>query len=152
MSAWSLPILRFDAGPVRKCFWPSILFLLPNKVKKSLSIQIIAEVAEFNTSAESWRYFNRLGTFTKQDNAYQGTISTLSVNAKATITPVEKTGEQSPDFRVFASKAEIGAAWKATSKAGNPYISVKLDDPSFPAPIFGRLVESDKGHSLIWNR
>ena len=93
-----------------------------------------------------------IGNFTKQDNAYQGTIATLSVNAKATITPVEKKGEQSPDFRVFAGKAEIGAAWKATSKAGNPYISVKLDDPSFPAPIFCRLTESDKGHSLIWSR
>ena len=94
-----------------------------------------------------------IGNFTKQDNAYQGTIATLSVNAKATITPVEKTGEQSPDFRVFAgNKVEIGAAWTATSKAGNPYISVKLDDPSFPAPIFCRLMESDKGHSLIWSR
>jgi hypothetical protein len=28
-----------------------------------------------------------------EDNAYQGTIATLSVNAKATITPIEKTGE-----------------------------------------------------------
>ena len=93
-----------------------------------------------------------IGTFTKQDNAYQGMISTLSVSAKATITPVEKTGEQSPDFRVFAGKAEIGAAWLATSKAGNAYISVKLDDPSFPAPIFCRLLEADKGHSLVWTR
>jgi uncharacterized protein (DUF736 family) len=93
-----------------------------------------------------------IGNFTKQDNAYQGTIATLSVNAKATITPVEKTGEQSPDFRVFCGKVEIGAAWTATSKAGNPYVSVKLDDPSFPAPIFCRLMESDKGHSLIWSR
>ena len=93
-----------------------------------------------------------IGTFTKQDNAYQGTIATLSLSAKATITPVEKTGEQSPDFRVSVNKAEIGAAWKATSKAGNAYISVKLDDPSFAAPIFCRLVESDKGHSLIWTR
>jgi uncharacterized protein (DUF736 family) len=93
-----------------------------------------------------------IGNFTKQDNAYQGTIATLSVNAKATITPVEKKGEQSPDFRVFAGKAEIGAAWSAKSKAGNAYISVKLDDPSFAAPIFCRLMESDKGHSLVWTR
>jgi uncharacterized protein (DUF736 family) len=93
-----------------------------------------------------------IGKFTKQDNAYQGTISTLLVNAKVTITPVEKTGEQSPDFRVFGGKAEIGAAWSTTSKAGNAYISVKLDDPSFAAPIFCRLVASDKVHSLIWNR
>ena len=51
-----------------------------------------------------------IGNFTKQDNAYQGTIATLSVNAKATITPVEKKGEQSPDFRVFAGKAETRPA------------------------------------------
>jgi uncharacterized protein (DUF736 family) len=93
-----------------------------------------------------------IGNFTKQDNAYQGTIATLSVNAKATITSIEKTGEQSPDFRVFVGKAEIGAAWSAKSKAGNAYIPVKLDDPSFPAPIFCRLMESDRGHSLIWTR
>ena len=93
-----------------------------------------------------------IGTFTKQDNAYQGTIATLSVSAKVTITPIEKTGEQSPDYRVFANKAEMGAAWSTKSKAGNAYISVKLDDPSFAAPIFCRLVESEKGHSLIWTR
>lgn len=93
-----------------------------------------------------------IGNFTKQDNAYQGTIMTLSVKAKATINPVEKTTEQAPDFRVFAGKVEIGAAWSATSKAGNAYISVKLDDPSFPAPIFCRLLESDKGHTLVWTR
>ena len=93
-----------------------------------------------------------IGHFTKQDTAYQGTIATLSVSAKVTITPIEKTGEQSPDFRVFGGKAEIGAGWSTTSKAGNAYISVKLDDPSFAAPIFCRLVESEKGHSLIWSR
>lgn len=93
-----------------------------------------------------------IGNFTKQDNAYNGTISTLTVNTKVGITPVEKTGDQAPDFRVFAGKAEIGAAWSSTSKAGNAYISVKLDDPSFPAPILCRLVEKDKGYALVWTR
>ncbi|MNE94905.1 hypothetical protein D3C80_1929240 [compost metagenome] len=32
------------------------------------------------------------------------------------------------------------------------YLSVKLDDPSFPAPIYASLVEVDGGHSLIWSR
>jgi uncharacterized protein (DUF736 family) len=32
--------------------------------------------------------------------------------------------------------------------------SVKLDDPSFPAPIYASLVEAEggEGHSLIWSR
>lgn len=93
-----------------------------------------------------------IGTFTKQDSGFQGAIATLVVNAKVTITPVEKTSEKAPDFRIFAGKAEIGAAWSAKSKEGNAYLSVKLDDPSFAAPIVGRLVETDKGHALVWTR
>lgn len=93
-----------------------------------------------------------IGTFTKQDSGFQGAIAILVVNAKVTITPVEKTSEKAPDFRIFSGKAEIGAAWSAKSKEGNAYLSVKLDDPSFAAPIVGRLVETDKGHALVWTR
>ena len=93
-----------------------------------------------------------IGTFTKQDNGFQGSLSTLTVKAKVNIAPVEKTSEKAPDYRVFAGNAEIGAAWSATSKEGNPYLSVKLDDPSFPTAILCRLSETDKGHSLIWTR
>jgi uncharacterized protein (DUF736 family) len=93
-----------------------------------------------------------IGTFTKQDNGYQGSLATLTVKAKLNITPVEKTVEKSPDYRVYVGSAEIGAAWSATSKEGKAYLSVKLDDPSFPAPILCRLVETEKGHSLVWTR
>ncbi len=49
---------------------------------------------------------------------------------------------------------EFGAAWKKTSGEGRNYLSVKLDDPSFPAPIYATLVEGeDEGSfSLIWSR
>jgi uncharacterized protein (DUF736 family) len=49
---------------------------------------------------------------------------------------------------------EFGAAWKKTSNAGREYISVKLDDPSFPAPIYASLVEVEgqEGYVLIWSR
>jgi uncharacterized protein (DUF736 family) len=29
---------------------------------------------------------------------------------------------------------------------------VKLDDPSFPAPIYANLVEVEGGHALVWSR
>ena len=49
--------------------------------------------------------------------------------------------------------AEIGAAWKKISKADRPYLSATLDDPSFPATIYARLVEGEIGaHNLIWSR
>jgi uncharacterized protein (DUF736 family) len=93
-----------------------------------------------------------IGTFTKTDNGFQGALATLTLKAKLSITPVEKTGEKAPDYRVYAGAVEVGAAWSATSKEGKPYLSVKLDDPSFSAPVLARLIETDKGHALVWNR
>jgi uncharacterized protein (DUF736 family) len=47
---------------------------------------------------------------------------------------------------------EIGAAWQRTSKDNAVYHSVKLDDPSFPAPIYANLVAVDEGYALVWSR
>jgi len=93
-----------------------------------------------------------IGTFTKQDGAFAGSLATLTLKAKVTISPVEKSGERAPDFRVYLGKSEIGAAWSATSKEGKAYLSVKLDDPSFAAPALARLVETEQGHVLVWTR
>ena len=51
-----------------------------------------------------------------------------------------------------AVAAEIGAAWNRTSKGGNSYISVKLDDPSFPAPVYANLIDRNGKPTLIWAR
>ena len=48
--------------------------------------------------------------------------------------------------------AEIGAAWSKRSNEGRDYLSVKLDDPSFTAPIYANLVEDGDAFSLIWSR
>jgi len=42
----------------------------------------------------------------------------------------------------------------AARETGREYLSVKLDDPSFPAPIYASLVEAEDGssHNLIWSR
>ena len=61
--------------------------------------------------------------------------------------------EKAPDFRLQAASHDIGAAWKKTSEAGREYISVTLDDPSFPATVYARLIEGENGtHDLIWSR
>lgn len=49
-------------------------------------------------------------------------------------------------------KTEFGATWKKTARdTDREYLSVKLDDPSFPAPIYASLVkvEGDEGFTLI---
>jgi uncharacterized protein (DUF736 family) len=94
-----------------------------------------------------------IGTFTRDGSDYVGTIATLTLRTKATIKPVEKTSEQAPDFRVYSAGVEIGAAWSMTSKANKPYLSVKLDDPSFPAAIQSRLMGGDgETYQLVWSR
>ena len=50
---------------------------------------------------------------------------------------------------------ELGAAWAKTAKeSGREYHQVRLDDPSFAAPIFANLIEHEDSGSfaLIWNR
>ncbi|TWF43461.1 DUF736 domain-containing protein [Neorhizobium alkalisoli] len=95
-----------------------------------------------------------IGTFTSEKNGFSGSIRTLALNVKAHITRVDNPSEKGPQFRVFAGQVELGAAWQKTSGEGRDYISVKLDDPSFPAPIYAMLteVEGEKGLQLIWSR
>jgi uncharacterized protein (DUF736 family) len=95
-----------------------------------------------------------IGTFTQDDAGnYNGSIKTLTLNVKqATFRKVDKDNDKAPDFRIFCGSTEFGAAWKKTSREDRAYLSVKLDDPSFPAPIYASLVEADDGHSLIWSR
>jgi len=95
-----------------------------------------------------------IGTFTAQNDSYTGTVRTLTLNVKVKIVPNDKESENAPDYRIVAGNFEIGAAWKKVSRATErPYLSVTLDDPSFPATIYARLVEGDDGaHNLIWSR
>ncbi len=48
----------------------------------------------------------------------------------------------------------MGAGWSKRSAEGRDYLSVKLDDPSFNAPIYANLVDDEEGegHTLIWSR
>lgn len=73
---------------------------------------------------------------------------------KVKLVPNDKgSSENAPDFRLQAAGHDIGAAWKKTSEAGRDYLSVTLDDPSFPAPVYARLIEGEDGtHDLIWSR
>ena len=97
-----------------------------------------------------------IGTFASTGNGFSGSIKTLNLNVKAKIARAERTSEKGPDFRILDSRnTEFGAAWQKTSKeTERDYLSVKLDDPSFPAPIYATLVEveGEDGLSLIWSR
>ncbi|MGZ7870397.1 DUF736 domain-containing protein (plasmid) [Methylobacterium radiotolerans] len=97
-----------------------------------------------------------IGSFTKVENGFIGEIATLSVQArKVRILQEERaTGENAPSHRVYVGRAEVGAAWSRRSNEGREYLSLKLDDPSFTAPIYANLFddEAGEGYSLIWSR
>jgi uncharacterized protein (DUF736 family) len=94
-----------------------------------------------------------IGTFTKIENGFTGAVKTLSLNVIAKFVPAEKESNKAPDFRILTGNVEFGAAWKKTAQNGRDYLGVRLDDPSFAAPIFANLVEGeDANHTLIWSR
>ena len=94
-----------------------------------------------------------IGNFTKQEDSFNGTLRTLAFNVKVKIVPITKDNDKGPDYRVLAGAMEIGAAWKRQSKANKQYLSVKLDDPSLPAPVNARLIDAEDGSvNLYWTR
>ena len=97
-----------------------------------------------------------IATFTSaKDGLLQGTIRTLTLNAKVKAVPVESANEKAPALRFFAGSVELGAGWLKTAEtSGRPYHQVRLDDPSLPAPILANLIRNEEtgGFDLIWSR
>ncbi len=98
----------------------------------------------------------QIGSFTAKDGKYTGTIRTMTINVKAQLVPNnKKTTEGAPDYRLYAGGAELGAAWREESKQGEtPYLSVRLDDPSFVSPIRAAFFENEAEGTgiLVWAR
>jgi uncharacterized protein (DUF736 family) len=124
----------------------------------AFGLSIAIEVAWCGLGNEERRLkMATIGTFKKTNaNEFAGEIVTLSVQAKGVriVPDTRASGENAPSHRVVVGKAEIGAAWSKRSTEGRDYLGLKLDDPSFTAPIYANLFadEEGEGHSLIWSR
>ena len=96
---------------------------------------------------------SNIGTFTKQEDGFNGTLRTLAFSVKVKIVPIVKDNDKGPDYHVLAGAMEIGVAWQRQSKANKAYLSVRLDDPSFAAPVNARLVDAEDGSAVLyWTR
>ncbi len=97
-----------------------------------------------------------IGSFKKSGQEFQGEIVTLSVQTKGVriVPETNRSNDNAPSHRVYVGRAEIGAAWPKRSTEGRDYLSVKLDDLSFNAPIYANLFDDEdgEGFTLIWSR
>jgi uncharacterized protein (DUF736 family) len=99
-----------------------------------------------------------IGTFTRTaDGKFSGSLKTLTLSTKLQFAAeTNKSKDSAPDYRIFlGTNIEVGAAWKKTAKeSGRVYWSVKLDDPTFTAPLYASLVETEDGNTfnLLWSR
>jgi uncharacterized protein (DUF736 family) len=97
-----------------------------------------------------------IGSFKKVGADFQGEIVTLSLQTKGVriVPEANRSNDNAPSHRVYVGRAEIGAAWSKRSNEGRDYLSLKLDDPSFNAPIFANLFDDEEGegYTLIWSR
>ncbi|SCW49971.1 Uncharacterized conserved protein, DUF736 family [Sphingobium faniae] len=102
-----------------------------------------------------------IGTFTRgKDGIIEGKVVTLTINTRASFVPIEKDADRAPDYRLtFANTdhidVEVGAAWIKTSRNERDYLSVKIDDPWLPTPLYASLVESNERpgeYVLLWSR
>jgi uncharacterized protein (DUF736 family) len=94
-----------------------------------------------------------IGNFKQHgDDLYAGSVYGMVLNvAYVTFSPVPAKQGNGPDFVVLGAPSEedevceLGAAWKKTSKAGKPYLSVKLDGPTLVQPINCALTKHQDG-------
>ena len=77
-----------------------------------------------------------IGTFTKTENGFTGTLHTLAVTAEVTLRKItDKQSGKHPDYELLLRDIKIGAAWDRTGKKGR-FISVSFDDPGFAAGYY----------------
>ena len=98
-----------------------------------------------------------IGIFTLgADGKLTGSLKTLTLSTKLQFVPeTNKSKDSAPDYRIFLAGIEAGAAWQRTARdSGREYWSVRLDDPTFAAPLFASLVEAEDGKTfnLLWSR
>jgi uncharacterized protein (DUF736 family) len=101
----------------------------------------------------------QIGEFKRTKSGYSGRIRTLTIDAELVLIPADHSdAENAPDYRILRGDdegPEIGAGWKRVGEKAGDYVSLQLDDPTFPQPIRANLFQSGDektAWSLHWNR
>ncbi|MEN5279323.1 DUF736 domain-containing protein [Brucella sp. TWI432] len=93
--------------------------------------------------------------FDQRGSSFVGQMELIGQTIDLVFWPREKKGEFSPDYDIYKKSFVVGSAWRRkTLDTEKYYLSVKLDDPTFLAPIYARLLDKDERgkYALVWQR
>jgi uncharacterized protein (DUF736 family) len=106
-----------------------------------------------------------IGAVTRRpDGSFLGKLEMKSYARRVLFQPAgPKATDAAPDFRLYGEgdhggRFEMGAAWTKTRNDGTgSYVSVKIDYPELPAPVYATLgvmagQDDDDVFAVIWNR
>jgi uncharacterized protein (DUF736 family) len=101
----------------------------------------------------------QIGEFKRSKSGYSGRIRTLGLDVELVLIPADHSDtENAPDYRIHLCDddgPEVGAGWKRVGEKAGDYVSLLLDDATFPQPIRANLFQSGdekSAWSLHWNR
>lgn len=101
----------------------------------------------------------QIGEFTRTRSGFIGRVHTLSLDFEIVLVAADQDGTRNaPEYRIHANSddgPEIGAGWRRSTEKAGEYVSIQLDDPSFPQPVYAKLFQNgaDKtSWSLHWSR
>lgn len=87
-----------------------------------------------------------IGRFRETGKAFAGTLRTITLKLDVVIEPVAQApGAFGPSHHIYTGTLWIGAAWENHDEAGRRFLTLRLDDPLFPAPINATLKEAEAG-------
>lgn len=93
-----------------------------------------------------------IGHFRREGDGFTGRIATLALDVAVTLIPAEKFSAKAPDYIAQVGAQDCGAAWRLSDASG-AVLSLKLDDPTWPEPISGRIMAAEDGVlPLVWYR
>lgn len=101
----------------------------------------------------------RIGSFNRtEDGIFEGKVTTLTVQIDVKLIPnpdIEQGDAKLPDLLAFSSGAEIGAGWAKQEGDRPVFYTLRLDDPSWPAPLNAALFQNkfrSGRFDLVWSR
>ena len=98
-----------------------------------------------------------IGTFIRTGkDEYVGELVSFTIRRESVriVPATDRTGDNAPTHLLMAGDIEVAQGWAKRTQNERDYISFRIDDPGFVAPIYPALWDRGDGRSfdLDWKR